>query len=683
MIKNNFKNFKYLHNKQEKFALEAVVMNYGVAYYPEHWGEDRIEEDAILMKQAHFNVVRMAEFAWTRIQPSEHTFNFEWLDKAIEIFANHGIKTVLGTPTACPPKYLMDRYPDIYTYDFQGIKRCFGSRRHYCFNSHNYLMAAQIITCAMANHYKDNENIIAWQIDNELGGDQNTLCFCDNCKKAFQAWLKVKYEKISNLNREWGTEVWSQLYSNFEEIEPPKYTHTVKNPSACLDYKRFCSNSAVIAQRMQIEIIKNVNTSWNVTTNTFGVEASIDYHELSKDTDFISWDDYPNLTLEKITPYSHAMGLDAMRGCKNKSFWSMETQTGTPGGDILFQTPRPGDMKRWVMQTIARGAQSILYFRWRTNFMGAEQYWHGILNHDGIPRRLYNEARQIGEDLIKINNYVNFEVKKSSAALVYSQEISWAFQIQPLIVGYNYYEHVKEYYKAAFDNNFQLDIISPNDDFTGYKILILPNFLFCIPEWSKKIEAFVQKGGTIIMDFRSGVKDSNNKVIIKTLPCDFVDVLGFEIEEYGIILNEEKVFIKSEKFNGSAKKWYDMIVPATAKTLAYYDCNDYYNNYPAILLNHYQKGKSYYISSSLNDELLYSFLKYVFNEEGIYPVIETPIGVEAIQKNSDSGDLIFIINHDEKEQLINLKREYEDLLTSQTRNGEIVLQSKNIVILKI
>ncbi len=656
-------------------------MDFGAAYYPEHWGYERIEVDASLMLQANFNIVRMGEFAWTRIQPERFTFNFEWLDDAIKIFASKGIRTILCTPTACPPKYLMDQFPDIYTCDYQGIRKGYGSRRSYCFNSESYIDAVKEIAYELAYHYRNNPNVVAWQIDNELGGDSNLRCYCENCKIKFRNWLKLKYDNIENLNHEWGTEVWSQLYRTFEEIDPPGYTNTVKNPSACLDYKRFCSDSAINLLKLQHDIIRRINPKWKITTNMFGVKSDIDYFEMCKNVDFAGWDDYPNLTLEKITPYNHAMGLDATRCYKHKPFWSVETQTGTPGGDILFQTPRPGDMKKWVFQTIARGANGVMFFRWRTNFMGAEQYWHGILNHDGVPRRLYDEVVNLGKSIKFLSENLDFNIKKAKAAIVFSQEISWAFEIQPLIIGYSYYENAMRYYNATFDNNFNVDIISPEHDYSDYRIIIFPNLLFCKPEITKKIEKFVSNGGTAIFDFRSGVKENNNKMLKETLPCNLKRILGIEIHEYGLIMKHENVQIVGDNYKGEASKWFEIIEQKSADSLANYVCDDYYDSYPAITINKYGSGNAYYLSTMIDENLLFKFINDVFAKSHIHAPAIASCGIELISRTGVTGEILFIINHTKTHQEILLAKSYYLEDTQNKVNQSIVVEGNECIVL--
>jgi beta-galactosidase len=646
---------------------------YGAAYYPEHWGSDRLLIDIELMKQANFNVVRMAEFAWGIIQRKEGgSLNLNWLDDAINRLGDAGINTILGTPTATPPKWLMDQYPDIYIMNKFGLKEYYGSRRHYCINSTAYIRIALEFVKRLALHYKNNHYVTAWQIDNELGGDYD-ICYCENCKKAFQLWLRDKYQTIEQLNHEWGTDVWSHVYSDFSEIEPVRKTQSLPNPSCALDYKRFHSDGLISFMNAQAEILRAINPDWEITTNIFGIAAVTNNYKLNQMTDFVSWDFYPNMDLSgEVTPYSHAMGCDICRGFKQKAFVRMETQSGTPGGDILFVTPRPGDLARWSVEAIARGAQGILFFRWRSSSSGAEEYWHGILNHDGVPGRLYEEVRQLGGQLVKLKSLPK-EITKNKVAILHNQEINWAFEIQPLIINYEYYRHVQEYYKVLLQLGVTCDFIHPEQGFEGYSLILAPNFLFCTQEFKLKLEKYAMAGGQVIMDYRSGVKHPNNRMIEETLPTGYADLLGIQVREYGLIFQQEEVKV-SGKVNGSCKGWFDVMELVTAEKIAQFETEDYYGGLPAIAVNSFGKGKAYYLGTALDEQAMREFLSTVIQSDFQF---HFPEGFEAVKR----ADYLFVINHTKKENEIALDGTYEDVISGELMKC-CILSGGHYVILK-
>ncbi len=372
---------------------------YGADYYPEHWPEERWPEDARLMAEAGFNVVRMAEFAWSRLEPHDSVFDFTWLDRAIEILADQGIQTVLGTPTASPPPWVMDTDPAMYRILPDGKPLYYGNRRGYCPNHPIYWQHTRRIVEKMAAHYAGNPYVIAWQIDNEFGDP----CYCQVCRRGFQVWLKQRYGTLDELNEKWGTVFWSHVYTDWKQLPIP-YEHISQNPGLALDFKRFASASYVRYQQMQIEILRK-HSQQPITHNFMGFDYNkINYYDLAEPLEFVSWDNYLRVFWDmkaEIDPSQAALSHDTMRGLKKKNFWVMEQQAGPTGWEIIGDTPKPGELRLWVYQAIAHGADGMVYFRWRTCRFGSEQYWHGVLDHPGIPGRRYREIAQVGEELAR------------------------------------------------------------------------------------------------------------------------------------------------------------------------------------------------------------------------------------------------------------------------------------------
>ena len=404
-------------------------MYFGADYYPEHWPKERWAEDAKLMKEASINVVRVAEFAWAKLEPMEDNYDFSWLDEAIETLVNEGIEAVMGTPTATPPKWLMDKYPEIYMKDKFGQIRGFGSRRHHCYNSPVYHEYSSRIVAKMAEHYRQNPNVVAWQIDNEFGCQDTGQCYCEDCLAAFKEWLKNKYGTIEAVNVAWGTVFWSQNYQGWDEMILPGYTVCDEsdnnfhghNPGMLLDFYRFSSDSVVNYQKLQIDEIRKV-ADQPITHNMMGHFPEIDYFDLGEDLDFVCWDNYPK-NQWGISDYRNiAMAHDLMRGVKDKNFWVMEQQSGPCGWSVLGDTPEPGQLRLWTYQAIAHGAEAIVYFRWRTCTFGAEEYWYGILDHDGIPRRRYQEIKQTGKELQALSDWIIDSKVVSHVALIKSYD---------------------------------------------------------------------------------------------------------------------------------------------------------------------------------------------------------------------------------------------------------------------
>jgi beta-galactosidase len=661
-------------------------MYFGAAYYPEHWSEERWETDVKMMKEAGFNIVRLGEFSWSKIERYEGSYDFAWLDKIIQMLGAGGIEVILGTPTAAPPKWLMDKYPDIYMVDSKGIVRGFGSRRHYCYNNSNYKKYAGAIVEKMADHYADNKYVIAWQTDNEFGNANTTLCYCDHCKKEFQSWLRDKYNHIDNLNTSWGTVFWSQTYNNWDEIIVPRQTSDyLHNPGTVLDFKRFSSDSAVKFQKIQVDLLKSLAPAQKITHNMMGLFNQIDYYKLATELDIVSLDNYPNMApdLNNRAQWS-ALNNDVTRGIKGGNYWVTEQQSGIPGGDILFSTPKPGELRKWTYQSIAHGGNGIMYFRWRSCLFGAEEYWHGILSHDGKVNRRYNEVQAVGAELSRISSLLDNTEVRAKVAILRSYDNEWVFEIQPQIRDYSCTEHMEKYYRYFYENNIPVDIISPDSDYSSYRLIIIPNLIISSDATVKKIYNYVNNGGSIVMDFRTGVKEWDNRVCEMTLPGKYSELLGIEISDYGIIPRGETTGIRLEDSFDTyyGRLWYDVIGLKGAIQLGFYT-EDYFEGTPAITVNDFGDGKAFYIGTEADVELMDRFMNQICTQHEIKPLLGiTTKGIEIIKRSGKSREYFFVINHNMKSQFIKLDKAYKEILSGDVADGCFEIKENDLIILE-
>jgi beta-galactosidase len=663
-------------------------MYFGACYYPEHWPEERWARDARMMKEAHFNAVRMAEFAWVNMEPEEGRFDFAWLDRAIALMKEQGIKVILGTPTAGPPKWLMDKHPDIYQRDAQGHVRGFGTRRHYCFNNDNFKRHTAHIVTAMAEHYGQDKDIIGWQTDNEFGIISTTRCYCDNCLEAFRVWLKEKYGTIDAVNQAWGTVFSSQLYYGWEAIHLPKYAvHQHHSPGMMLDFNQFSSDSVVAYQKLQIDILRRLAPGQLITHNEMGKFNEINAFELSEDLDLCSLDVYPNLkSTRRDRPAYSAEQHDMTRGFKGKNYWVLEHQSGTPGAIVMGPTPAPGELRRWTMQSVAHGADGIVYFRWRTLNVSIETFWHGILQHHGEPGRKYDEVKWVGAELKKLAPLLEGTAPRAKVGLIRSYENEWSLEFQPQIAGYEYIKHWELYYRYFYDRNIPVDIISPTGDFSDYDILVAPNLMMARDKTIEQLYAFVRGGGRLVMDFRAGSRLMDNSMSQQKLPGAFRELLGIEIEDYGII--EEAMpnrvrFTGSENAEATINQWYDVIELNEAEPLAVYTSN-YFAGTPAITRRKYGEGSAFYLGTEPDTDGIREVMDRVVSEAGVQPTLpDVPAGVEAAPRSSADGrELIFVINHNDEAQKLPLAASYIDVLTDTEHSGEVVLSSQDVLVLR-
>lgn len=656
-------------------------MSFGVDYYPEHWNKERWKYDAGLMKAAGISVVRLAEFAWIKLEPEPGAFDFKWLDDAIDILAQEGIRIVLGTPTAVPPVWLIEEYPDILPVNLEGKRLGFGGRHHDCQSNETYHSHIRRFLRIMAAHYSTNPNVIGWQIDNEFGNSHNDLCACASCHRAFHRWLENKYISIECLNEAWGTVFWSQTYQRFDQIPLPLPTPNAHNPSLLLDWKRFASDLIVSFQKIQIDILKAECPNHFITHNFMGFFDKTNYYDLAKELDFVSHDQYPLLFRNGMdltaSPMRSAAALSLMRGMKRKAFWIMEQQAGAAGWQEIGAAPRPGQLKLWTYQSVAHGADTVVYFRWRSCLFGAEQYWHGILPHSGEPGRQYEEIKKTITELTPVVKAFEECLPEAEAAIIFSYDEDWAFKIQPHHPDLDYIRHIQGYYEAFYNANVPVDFISPDTEFSGYKLLVAPLMFLVTPELLKKLEEFVAKGGHLILTMRTAVKNWNNKVISKTLPGDISPVVGIRIEEYDC-LREIKQAIRWVNSEGDSKegevsKWCDIITLDGAEALSVYQ-NDFYKGTPAITRHRYKKGIGYYIGTELGTSSLKQLVARITDNAAIKAVINSPDGVEVTRRRGRNADYFFVMNHNNTDAELPIPIEWQVVIgTEYIKEGRLYL----------
>jgi beta-galactosidase len=661
---------------------------FGVDYYPEQWPEERWPVDARLMAESGFNVVRLAEFAWAKLEPAEGEFSFEWLDRAISILAERGLRIILGTPTASPPPWIMVKNPEIFRVRDDGRPVTYGNRREYCPNNPYYLEHSRRIVTAMAERYANHRSVIGWQIDNEFGD----RCFCSICAQGFQNWLCSRYEDLDDLNNKWGTMFWSHVYGDWSEIPVPLATGGSPNPGLALDFYRFSSDSYVAYQQMQIDILRQKCPRHFITHNFMGFKYDqINYFDLARNLDVVGWDIYPRMqwTMNaELDPGQAALGADTMRGLRNQNFWVMEQQAGSGGWEMISVAPRPGELRLWAYQSIAHGADAIIFFRWRTARHGTEQYWHGLLEHDARPGRRYEEIKRMGAEIKKAGDHIYGSTVKPAVAMVLSYDSRFAFQVQANNPNFRYSEHFYQIYRALYQRHVLIDIVKPTADLSGYKLVIAPA-LHVLPEAAAdNLKRFVMNGGVLVATPRTGVKDEVNAVVNMPLPGLLADVFGVIVEEYDSLptgVKQDLEFSVHELATvepPSAQVLCDILAPNTAEVIARYT-RDYYAGEPAITLNRYGQGKAVYVGT-FGDGALYEMLAgWLLNMANVQRMITAPPGVEVAERWLGNKRVLFVLNHTERPQEITLDGPYVNLLDgSALLQGTVVVAPRDVLVLQ-
>lgn len=637
---------------------QAQNIHFGVDYYPEHWDRIRWETDAKLMQEMGIQVVRMAEFSWHKLEPEEGRYDFTWLDDAISLLSDYGIKTILGTPSAAPPAWMIQKHPDILPIDREGRVRGFGGRHHDCQSNPAYRSYIRKMVTNLAKQYGENENVIGWQVDNELGNSHQDLCTCDHCKNRFQTWLREKYHTTDQLNAAWGTAFWSQEYNDFSEIHTPRITVTGENPSAMLDWKRFCSDLIVDFAKEQADMIRKYAKDQFVTHNYMGFADKVDYYKLSEILDFVAHDQYPQGFYLEETPHekNHVLAatLDVVRSYKNMPFWIMEQQSGITGWEVMGRAPAPGQLSLWAMQSVAHGADAVVFFRWRTCAMGTEQYWHGILPHSGNPGRRYAELKDMIQTMSPIMEEIKGSMPKTEVGIVFSFDQDYAFTIQPHHKDLNYIHQVQKYYQAFYEQNIPVDFVQESGDFAKYRLLVAPLQYLMNPELEEKYISYVKNGGHLVLTMRTGVKDEHNLCMTdRELPGRLSEIAGIEVLDYDCLWDTEvEINYQDQVYKGVV--WSDLMQPVSehTKTMASY-ASEFYAGEPCVTAHPYGKGICYYIGTEPKEELMQALMEDICKQAKISALANKVTEVEFMTRENETSRYLFILNHS------NESREYE------------------------
>ena len=516
----------------------------GVCDYPEHVSNEHWQDMPERMKSLGLAYVRVAEFAWSKLEPKPGVYEFAWLDDAIEALHAKGLKVVMCTPTATPPAWLIRAHPDILAVDVNGHTREFGSRRHSDFSSETWWRESKRIVQVVAKRYGQHPGVVGWQTDNEYGCHDTARSYSENAKQAFRRWLEAKYASLEALNEAWGNAFWSQEYTAWAEIGLPNLTVTEPNPSHVLDFYRFSSDQVAAYDRMQTEIIREHSPGRFVTHNYMIFESGFDHYKAAEHLDFVSWDSYPLGTLELFgtwvdeqmkldyarTGHPDLTGFihDLYRGLKRKGFWVIEQQCGQTNWATYNPLPASGAVKLWTLQAMAHGCDTVSYFRWEAATMAQEVLHSGLLSYDGSPDRGFWEVQALAPHLEKFSD----AGVTTKVALLHDYESLWAYQQQRHGVNASYWGQVMQFYAVARAHGLDVDVIHPDADLTGYSLILAPALTLMGETRAAHLERAARAGAHIVFGSRTGFRTPSGRAWNTRAPGPLAEALGVRLKNY-------------------------------------------------------------------------------------------------------------------------------------------------------
>jgi beta-galactosidase len=641
---------------------DAVLL--GTAWYPEQWPESRWEEDLQLMEAANIKVVRIAEFAWSRMEPSGGHYDFDWLDRAITAAAKHHIVSVVGTPTATPPAWLTKKHPEILRVESDGQRVTHGNRAHGSAASPIYRDYCRKIAAQMAIRYGHNPNVVGWQIDNEYG--YALMSYDDETRTQFRNWLKEKYTTLDNLNAHWTTAYWSQTYDDWSEIPIPSAGH---NPGLVLEWKRFVTTTWNDYQMNQITVIrKNADPRQFITGNLMGFFDGFDHYAITEPLTFASWDDY--VGSGHLDPDYNGLAHDLTRGFKRENFWVMETQPGAVNWAGVNNFLNKGEVRAMAWQAVAHGADEVGYWQWRSALNGQEEYHGSLLGADGTPLAIYEEISQIGHDFAVTQEALRGTSPVSDVALLYSYDSHWAIQNQKHTEKYDDIGLLKSYYRALRKLSQSVDVVSASASLDSYKLVVAPSLNVLPKDVASHLLEYVHNGGHLVLGPRSGMKDECNALLTQRQPGFLADALGGRVEQYYAL--EKDVPVTGTWGSGQATVWAEQmktLSPETQVVMRYSRSNGWLDDQPAVVTRTYGKGHISYIGAVLDDKLTAAAAEWMVQDSGVMPMFgPVPDGVEVSRRRGAGKDVLILINISQESRGVTLPRRMKLLLASKEGN---------------
>jgi beta-galactosidase len=653
---------------------------HGGDYNPEQWPTEIWEQDMALMQASHFNVATVGVFSWVSLQPAEEQFTFEWLDAVLDKLHAAGRYVCLATPTAAQPAWMSEQYPDVLRSDEMGRRRHHGLRVNYCPNSPSYRRFAVQIATKLAERYGQHPTLAIWHISNEYGG----VCLCENCAAAFSDWLQNRYGSLDELNARWWTRFWGHTYTDWSQIEPPYADGEHLTHGLTLDYQRFQSDSMLACYKLERDAIRAITPDVPITTNFMGTYPHLDYRAWAAELDVVSWDCYP---WPSADPGDIAFLHDLNRGLKDgRPFMLMEQTPSSQNWQPVNALKRPGVLRLWSYLAVAHGADTVMYFQWRRGRGGCEKFHGAVVEHSGrSDTRVFREVSELGVELERLGDATLGATTPARIAVLFDWNNWWAIDaaVGP-IKQKEYVATVRKHYRALWRHNAPVDVVFSDSDLSGYDLLVAPMLHMVKPGLAERIEALVERGGTFLTTYFSGVVDEND-LAFEGYPGPLRRTLGVRVEEIDALYEGQtnRIVMSEDGMSYLCGRLCDIVQSEGARVLATYG-EDFYAGTPVVTENTLGKGTAYYLASDLEERFLDDLYGRILAVHQIAPLIETPPDVEVALRETASRRLLFVLNHSAEVRSITLPegRRYAELLGQREVAGTLELAGYGVRILE-
>ncbi|MEV7225709.1 beta-galactosidase [Polymorphospora sp. NPDC051019] len=653
-------------------------MFFGGDYNPEQWPEDVWAQDVELMRRARVTMVTVGVFSWSRLEPAPGRYDFGWLDRVLDRLADGGIRVALATPTASPPPWFSLAHPEALPVDAAGTRLSHGSRDTYCASAPAYRTAARGIAAALAGRYRDHPALALWHVHNEYA----TTCHCDLTAEAFRRWLRHRYGDLDTLNDAWTTAFWSQHYTDWAQIRPPRATQYLPNPTQVLDFRRFTSDELLAAYVEQRDLLRAATPGVPVTTNyVLGGWVPVDHARWAAEVDLVAIDHYP-ADAGPAAEEEAAFAADLARGWARRSpgrpdWLLMETAPNLIYTGDRMHTKEPGRMARHSLAAIARGSRGAMFFQWRAPRGGAELFHSALVPHAGPDSRVYREAVGLGGQLDRIAEVAAGAVE-ARVAVVYDQPSAWALQAQGLpSTRLDHLDDARRAHRALWHRGITADVVGALDDLSGYAVVVLPGHYLMADRQAAALRSFVEAGGHLVVTYLSGVADEHARVRTGGYPGALRDLLGVRVEEFHPLAPDTSVRL-SDGTTGDL--WSETVHATGARVVAFYT-GGVLAGRPAVTRHPVGAGVAWYVSTRLAADAYADLLGAVAAEAGVEPVRpDLPPGVEAVTRRAGDRSWLFVLNHTATAHEVSATG--VDLLTGGTADGTVRVPAGGAVVVR-